>query len=221
MPVSPAGVRFVPGGWSVSDARALVREAQTGRVAWLSKGALSFTDVLEAVTLEAPPGGELWLGTWSVGPADVGQLGRLVEAARPRVFRLIVDYAFPKFRPVAAALLQRRFGLESIRAAQIHAKVGVYLVGDRAWVLRGSANMTRNPRLEFFELEDDRGLAAGIIEAFAAWFDLVPAVGYVVGPELHEKHDRWTIALAKSLEIDLEETGPYGRDVRRAGLSYV
>ena len=212
----------------------------------LSKGAVSAGDVL-AWALEQTGDADVLVSTWTISPDEIRALKRLVDSGRIRTFRLLTDFSFGNRHPAYAALLRSTFGTEAIAVTVCHAKVAT--VSNAAWalVVRSSANLNRNSRTEYHEVSDDRGLADFINETLGAWFPAAADAWAVPVAEHRRRFDAWgetgaPVALgaaspaaatpavggdhprvsgpATAADAAFFEAGPYGRDLRRVGLSY-
>lgn len=212
----------------------------------LSKGAVSFGDVV-AFMLETAGPANVVLSTWTIGAAEIGAVRRLVDSGRIRSLRLLVDPSFVRRHRAYAALLRATFGAESIRLVKLHAKLAVVQNASWALVLRSSANMNANHRVEFFELSDDPALAAGIVNTLGSWFDWAPPSQWDGGARAHaDAFDTWQAPAdagsvvqstssrerpvarrtapagpATAEDAAFFSPEPFGTDLRRVGVSFL
>jgi len=217
-----------------------------GRVFLLSKGAVSAGDVVTWALEQTGPA-DLLVSTWTISPAEISSLKRLVDSGRIRSFRLLTDFSFQRRHPSYAALLRATFGPEAVALTICHAKLAVISNATWAIVVRSSANMNRASRTEYHEISADRGLAEFIVATLGKWFPpasdtwTVPVAehrrrfeawgepGPLVGPGDAPRSgadvqgvDRRSRVLRPATAADepfFEDT-LYGRDLRRCGLSY-
>jgi hypothetical protein len=146
-----------------------------GRVVCLSKGAVSLAECVGYV-LETSGPADLVLATWTIGAREITVFRDLVAGGSVRSLRLLVDASFPHRNPAYAAQLRASFGADCIRLAVCHAKVATIINARWAVVVLSSANLNRNSRLEFFQIEDNRPLATAINSTLDGWF-VEPAAG--------------------------------------------
>ena len=216
-----------------------------GHLFLLSKGAVGAGDVI-TWALDQTGDADVLVSTWTISPDEIAGLKRLVDSGRIRTFRLLTDFSFGRRHPAYAALLRATFGPEAIAVTVCHAKVATVINAEWALVIRSSANLNRNSRTEYHEVSDDRGLATFINDTLGAWFP--PAADQWDLPVLEHRRrfDAWgetgapgsaegrpavtTPAVsverprvsgpATAADAGFFEDGPYGRDLRRVGLSY-
>jgi hypothetical protein len=216
-----------------------------GHVFVLSKGSVSAGDVL-GWALEHSGPADVLVSTWTISPEEIRGLKRLVESGRIRTFRLLTDFSFGNRHPAYAALLRSTFGPAAIAVTVCHAKVATVINAEWALVIRSSANLNRNSRTEYHEVSDDRGLAEFINATLGAWFPAAPDAWAVPVAEHRRRFEAWgetddpvsgdvrpSAAIpavgvdrprvsgpATAADAGFFEDGPYGRDLRRVGLTY-
>lgn len=212
----------------------------------LSKGYTSFGAAVGYLLDVAGPS-DVFLSTWTIGAAEIGGLRRLVDSGRIRSLRLLVDPSFVRRHRAYAALLRATFGAESIRLVKLHAKLAVVHNASWALVLRSSANLNANHRVEFFELSDDPALAACIVDTLGSWFDYAPSSQWDASARAHaDAFDAWqapadagpvvqpTVSRERPIARRTAPAGPataedaaffspepFGTDLRRVGVSYL
>lgn len=187
-----------------------------GRVVCLSKGAVSLAECVGYV-LETTGAADLVLATWTIGAREITTFRDLVAGGSVRSLRLLVDASFPARNAAYAAQLRASFGADCIRLAICHAKVAT-VVNDRwAVVVLSSANLNRNSRLEFFQIEDNRLLATAINGTLGEWFAEPAADQWDASMSAHKRRfDGWaetgsrtgtpgagaTITTAEDVDVD-------------------
>jgi hypothetical protein len=151
---------------ALETAREAIGELTPGcRLIGLTKGQFSLIDLIRAVLEQTGPS-DLTISTWSTGIRDADSIQWLRETGSVRNCQLLLDYSFPQMRAGRgnAVAVVEAFGAARVRVARNHAKFA--LLRNEAWdvVIRSSMNLNRNPRLEQYDLDEDRELA----EWFAA-----------------------------------------------------
>ena len=229
---------------SASTASALFGPLEHGtHLVALSKGAVGFGEVV-GLMLATAGAADLTLATWAAAPAELRALRRLLDAGGIRQLRLLIDPSFQRRQPAYCAVLRALFGPEAVRLVVSHLKLALVVNDAWALVLRSSANLNANHRLELFEVSDDRALARFLQARLAEWYP-APADQWDAGAAAHEA------ALADWRAADVGDRGvvetgegrrgeprrvmrpgsegdrryfsddPFGIDVRRVGLTYV
>jgi hypothetical protein len=220
--------------------------ARLGRdriVVAVSKGALGFTDCVEALLLRVAPAA-VTLCTWSASPRDCERLARLATVGQITGLRLYIDASFQTLQPAYWAAIRAKFGPAAVVPIVSHAKIAV-LTGDRrAIVLLSSANMHRNSRLEFFTAIWDRDLAEGIVSLLAEWYPADVEAAWAAGePGARRTLEAWRAGEGRSRSrwgplpapeegdprlapVDLGDAeffdgADLGVDLRRVGVSYL
>jgi len=157
----------------------------------LSKGAISAADAVRYLLATAGPA-DVLLTTWAIGAREIGAFRDLVADGAIRAFRLLVDASFVQRQPAYTAKLRATFGADCIRLATCHAKLAT-VVNDRwAFVLLSSANLNDNRRLEVFQVEDNRRLAAAINRTLDRWFRPSAGASWDVSRAEHTRRfDAW------------------------------
>lgn len=136
----------------------------------LSKGQVSFLDVLLAM-LDAVGGpADVTCSSWTSGATELRKLKDLVTSGRLRSFRLLLDRSVAQRCPAEAAMVQSLFGSDSVRLAPTHAKLAAARSDSRALALFSSANLNHNSRLESFVVVEDAGVVTFIESTLAEWF---------------------------------------------------
>ena len=143
--------------YSAGDANALVRGWDRRPLNVFTYGAFSSGDLLAAILDRTGPA-DVDIATWTAAGADRDRAKAAMTAGAVRRLRMLVDWSFPARAPEYVATMYRHFGPEAVR-----------VIRNDEWnvVVRTSANLNKNPRLEWFDLADEEPLGA----AFAAVFD--------------------------------------------------
>lgn len=212
---------FSASRWLGLAARAPVAALAVGPIApgfhrfFLSNGAISPVDVVAYVLGVTGPA-DVTITTWTIGPGEAAAAWRLVGDGRIRSFRLLVDASLSRREPAYLSAVVDRFGAASVRLARCHAKIAVIRNASWSVVLRGSANWTRAPRLEFYEVSDDPALADYLLRVLGVVLE-APAAG----SDSDQEFERWMAAIDPEAGRAFLDGSPFGRDVRRVGVSYL
>lgn len=141
------------------EAREVIGELDHGCELFLfSRGQWSLMDLILAV-LEQVGGCTMTVQTWTAAIADLEMAYRLVESDAIRDMRWIVDRSFVTRQPEYCQHLVDRFGYGCIRVLRTHAKFIMLRNDDWNIVIRTSANLNQNRRMENYEISDDPNLA--------------------------------------------------------------
>lgn len=179
-------------GLTATDARsAFGKLTRGGRVVCLSKGAVSLADTVAYVLATSGPA-DLTLATWTIGAREIATFRQLLDGGAVRSLRLLVDASFPHRNAAYAAQLRATFGPDCLRLAICHAKIATVINGRWAFVVLSSANLNRNSRLEFFQVEDNRTLATAITATLGEWFEAAAVDQWNDKPIAHRtRFDAW------------------------------
>lgn len=124
----------------------------------LTFGQFSLIDALIHVLDQTGPA-NVDLSTWTAADAHLQRSAELMEAAKIKRFRMIVDRSFETRQPGYCAHMRKLFGNECIRAIRTHAKFAVVRSKTHDIVIRTSMNLNENPRLENIEISEDKTFA--------------------------------------------------------------
>lgn len=126
--------------------------------AGINKGQFAAWEIL-AAALDLTGPADVVVATWSTNGEAIKDLARLRSEGRIKNLRLVLDNSLRSREPEYFQILMSALGNDCIRTTRTHAKWCV-LTNDR-WniVIRGSMNFGAVPRLEYFEVSDDRKLA--------------------------------------------------------------
>jgi hypothetical protein len=141
--------------FAASRVEAAVGPIVQGMDVWgLTDGRWSLIDLIRWCLAATGPA-KITLATWTAGGADLNFLRRLKDAGTVLSMRAVVDSSFGSRKPADLETLKFAFGADSIRATQVHAKFCLIRNTDWNLCIRGSQNLTENPRVEMFEVSDN------------------------------------------------------------------
>lgn len=134
----------------------------------LTHGQFSLLDLIEA-TLDLTGPADIDIATWSAGLYDVDAARRFQADGRIRRIRFIMDSASQKRGQASTVDIADLFGVDSIRTTRSHAKFAIITNDEWAVAITSSMNLNLNPRVEQFEMTEDRERA----DFFTAWVDAI------------------------------------------------
>lgn len=143
------------------------------RVVGVTKGLFSLLDLIEEVLYQCGPS-SVTVSTWTPGIAEMERVLQLLRGGKVTDFRLLVDRSFVGRHPRYAVRITDMFGAEAIRQTRTHMKVALIRNEAISIAIRTSMNFNTNPRLEQYDLDDDRliyDLFDGVITELA---EMVP-----------------------------------------------
>lgn len=125
----------------------------------LSKGQCSLVDVVQYLLDAVDEPADVVVATWTAAGADLSHVRGLLTDGRLRTCRWIVDASFKSRQPAFFDRLVNMFGAGSVKQTKSHAEF-VMISTASGWrlVLRTSANLNLNGRIESFEVSDDPAL---------------------------------------------------------------
>ena len=144
------------------------------RVVGLTKGQFSLMDIVNAVLAQVGPA-ELMISTWKVGAVELEHVANMLDSHMIWRLRLLVDRSLLLRQPEEVALIHRLFGDETIRQTHTRANFALIAAADFRVTIRGSMTLSRNPRFEHFDLDDDPDIYAFFDDAVEELYGLVPA----------------------------------------------
>jgi len=123
-------------------------------VVGLTYGQFSLLDLIEA-TLEITGLADVVISTWSAGFYDVDAAVQFRDQGKLRSVRFLMDSSAKRGQATPGDVAEL-FGQDTIRTSRSHAKF--VLIGNDDWhvTITSSMNLNLNPRLEQFEMTDDR-----------------------------------------------------------------
>jgi len=123
----------------------------------LTFGQFDIADVIEHLLNGTGPA-EVTCATWTAGAADLERAEKLLRSDRITSMRWILDQSFPSRQPAYFRKLIERFGQDSAVLTNSHAKFVLIKADGCRLVVRTSANLNANKRLENVEVSDDPAL---------------------------------------------------------------
>jgi hypothetical protein len=154
------------------------------------------------------------VSTWTAAAAEIDFAHALLADGRLLSLRFVVDFSFPRRQPEYCAALRERFGDAAIRITKNHAKF--CLIENDGWslVIRTSANLNRNRRLENFEISDDPGMAAYVREVCDELFG-----SHEPGAQFDQRPGENVSDFDSLGQRSFFSDAALGTDVRRAGIT--
>jgi hypothetical protein len=196
----------------------------------LMKGQFSLVDLI-VFCLQTTGPADVIISTWTAAGADLGHPHKLLTEGHIRSLRFLLDFSFGPRQPAYLAALVEKFGTEAARISKSHAKF--VTVRNREWdlVIRSSANLNENRRLETFEVSDDKQMADYLTEVVDTLFAIeTGAQALAKKPGQHMKDfeqfaepNRTEDHAAAARSTDSRkyfDPSPFGNDLNRAGLTY-
>lgn len=123
-----------------------------------TKGQFSIVDVIEHCVAATGPA-DCVISTWTASDTSIERAHALFESGAIKTCRFLFDASFLARQPEFCESAIKRFGNNAIRTVRNHAKFVLLRNGKWNLVVRTSMNLNHNPRLENFEISDDRALA--------------------------------------------------------------
>lgn len=151
-------------------AAAALQGLDRGRVFGLSAG-FSLAPLVRAALDRTGPA-DVEIITWS---SDEKNVAKIQQHANARNVRLIVGAGFHSQEPERCRAGADVVRPENFRIAQSHAKIVIVRNDRHAIVIRGSQNLTANPRSENFDAEDSPAIADFFRAHAADIFEQLPA----------------------------------------------
>jgi hypothetical protein len=136
----------------------------------ITHGQFSLAEVI-AILLEKIGPADAAMSTWTAGAADLNIIANTLTAGNIKTMRLIVDCSFGQRHPAYLHLCRELYGDEAIRSIRTHLKFVVLTNDEWNIVLRTSMNLNENPRVEYFEVSDDKELADFFLEMVDTIFE--------------------------------------------------
>ena len=124
----------------------------------ITKGQFSLINIMEHVIQYTGPV-DITIATWTTSDAETKKLYDFLESGAIRTLRLLVDRSFSTRRPETCQRLIEAFGPDCIRATRTHAKFVTLRNSEWNMVIRTSANLNENKRIEVFDISDDADMA--------------------------------------------------------------
>jgi len=124
----------------------------------ITKGQFSLIELIAVILSQTGPA-DVFISTWTAAGADLTDAFQLLESGKMTQCRFLVDHTFQRRKPAFAAKIRELFGIDAVRVTKNHAKF--VLIRNDKWdiVLKTSMNLNTNPRLEDFDIQDDKVMA--------------------------------------------------------------
>jgi hypothetical protein len=174
----PRRVEFREGALEVAMDAVEGRVIPGCRLLGITGGQYSLLDLIRAILSEVGPAA-ITLSTWTAGIKDMEHAAFLLDRGFIRSLRIISDRSFPTRKPEYVAKICELFGKDAVTLANTHAKFALLETESAKLVLRTSMNLSGNPRIEYWELDDDPRMfawfarfASTLIEETRAGFDV-------------------------------------------------
>ena len=171
------------------------------RLEVVNRGQFSLIEVVRAILKQTGPA-NVTLSTWSAGIRDAANAAWLLETGEIRRLLMMVDRGMKTLETQKTYYqrLQDWYGEGSILQCRTHAKFAI--IRNEGWhvVVRTSANLNENVRLEQFSIDDNRDMADFYESIVSSWAGCVP-LGFAVTVN---KVDR----AFKSALVDVETDRP-------------
>jgi hypothetical protein len=151
---------------STIDAMEFVGKIKKGmRRFGFTAGQFSMSDLIEYILHQTGPA-DLYISTWAASSAGLKKTFEFLNNKMLRNIKFMIDSGAKQYRDDQFAKLLDKFG-DCIRTTRIHAKF--FVIRNEKWdiVVRTSANLNRNLRLENFEIDESKDFA----DFFQKFFD--------------------------------------------------
>lgn len=131
----------------------------------LTAGQFSMSDLIEHVLRKIGPA-DLYLSTWAASSDGLNKTFEFLDNGMLRNVKFMIDTGAKQYRDNQFGKLLEKFG-DCIRTTRIHAKF--FVLRNEEWniVVRTSANLNKNLRLELFEIDENKDFA----DFFQKFFD--------------------------------------------------
>lgn len=160
-------VRHVVGRKKVDLARTIGPLVPNEHIHVPSMGAWSMHHLMAYILQQTGPS-DVWFTTWTIAEEAVRIMLEQFEVGNIRQLRALLSERTEAMNPKAHQMV--RFNID-VRFTKIHAKSLVVMNEEHAVVVGGSANFTRNPRIEKYIISTHRQVAEREVE----WIEKVRA----------------------------------------------
>lgn len=183
----------------------------------ITDGKFNLIDIILHILNTTGPA-HLTVATWSAATQDTGQLWRMHQAGELLSLRYLLDVSFPNTKPEWWADLKQLITPDQIRMANTHAKF--VLIRNSTWniAIRTSANLNRNIRMESYEISDCAALCDHLETFVSLFYDQDQSNATRSEINAAQKKALWD-SPQQNVE-PLLSAEPFGRDIRRVGLSF-
>ncbi len=127
-------------------------------------GQFSFSDLIEYILNQTGPA-DLFISTWAASSAGLKKAFEFLDNGMLRNIRFMIDAGAKQYRDNQFGELLDKFG-DCIRTTRIHAKFAVIKNDEWNIVIRTSANLNRNLRLENFEIDENKDFTNFFVKFF-------------------------------------------------------
>lgn len=151
---------------SEMDVKDIVGKIEKGmRRFGFTAGQFSMSDLIEYILNQTGPA-DLYISTWAASSAGLKKTFEFLNNGMLRNLKFMIDAGAKQYRDNQFGDLLDKFG-DCIRTTRIHAKF--FVIRNENWdiVVRTSANLNRNLRLENFEIDENKDFA----DFFQKFFD--------------------------------------------------
>ena len=148
------------------DVRDIVGDLQKGmRRFGFTAGQFSMSDLIQHILNQTGPA-DLYISTWAASSDGLKKAFEFLNNGMLRNIKFMIDTGAKQYRDGQFGALLNKFG-DCIRTTRIHAKF--FVIRNEKWdiVVRTSANLNRNLRLENFEIDESKDFA----DFFQKFFD--------------------------------------------------
>jgi len=147
------------------------------------KGQFSLIELIEHILIQTGPA-SLIVSTWTAAGADLLHFRHLLEMGEIKSAKWLLDASFPHRQPGFAEMLVEKFGDENVRFSANHSKFVLFRNDKWNIVLRTTANLNKNRRLESYEISDDELLLGFLVHiAKSAFQEAATLAQCYDGPE--------------------------------------
>ena len=136
-----------------------------GHVFILTLGRLTLERVVLACLEQSRPA-DVDMMMWSLGHTPADKLAKWQADGSIRRLRLVLDGQFRAFNVERYDSLRAQLGPESVRVCPAHAKLVTVRGQDWNFCIRGSLNLSGNPRVEQIDVSDDKGACELVADVF-------------------------------------------------------
>ena len=138
----------------------------------LTAGQFSLSDLITYILAKTGPA-DLYLSTWAASADGLRKAFDFLKNGEIRSIKFLIDTGAKKYRNAEFGALLDKFG-DCVRTTRIHAKFVVIRNEKFDFVIRTSANLNKNTRLETFEIDEDKAFADFFQRFFDIAFEKIP-----------------------------------------------
>lgn len=134
------------------------------------KGQFSLIELIEWILVQTGPA-SLVVSTWTAASGDILHLRHLIENGDIIQAKWMLDASFPHRQPGFAEMICEKFGQDNVRFTSNHSKFVLFRNAKWNIVLRTTANLNNNRRLESYEISDDQNLLGFLAKIAKSTFE--------------------------------------------------